>query len=400
MVDHVTHVGHDEVGEGDVADGGQRGADHDVHTVARHGVGKHRTDHGKDGAHPDGLGAAQLLDHGQHQRDAGPHRGQGDHLEGGLDGGPCAVLVAADNPAAVIDQGNVAHIAEDVEGKNRQDKDDPVFVSDADLELLRESSFGLDQSVFRFHAGGLVGQTDLTAAFLGDALTGEEVLDEGEGDRDAAHQAHGEQITLGVVAVHGGADAGEDHREENGDDAGAYIAGDLSGGGQVLALLDIAGGESGRQLLGHVPHGERHAVVEHIGEADPCGLSSGAGEGHPEQQHHAEHHQRNGHDQPGPDLTLPADRGVDDLGHDNVGHRVEQLREQREEDHKAGHPHRPLRREAEHVRHVLVVIAVDDGLYDQHPVGADHIAQPHFLRNALPSRPRFVFTAVLIALPP
>ena len=205
------------------------------------------------------------------------------------------------------------------------------------------------------------------------------VLDEGEGDRDAAHQAHGEQITLGVVAVHGGADAGEDHREENGDDAGAYIAGDLSGGGQVLALLDIAGGESGRQLLGHVPHGERHAVVEHIGEADPCGLSSGAGEGHPEQQHHAEHHQRNGHDQPGPDLTLPADRGVDDLGHDNVGHRVEQLREQREEDHKAGHPHRPLRREAEHVRHVLVVIAVDDGLYDQHPVGADHIAQPHFL---------------------
>ena len=261
MVDGVAHEGHEGIDKGQVADCLQGAAcvDHgSVAGIQECGTG---TDDGSDSTNPDALSAAELLDQGQHDQQAGAHGGHGDHLELCLDLSILAVGIAVDDPAGVVDQSHVTDIVQHLVDQNGDDQDDPVLALQTGLELIHQGSF--------LNLGcGLVGDTVLVTAFLGNTLTGKEVLNEGQRNGDAAHQAHAHQIALAVVVAHHGAHTGHDHGEHDGDEANANILDDLAGHGIVLSLLHITGGQRSGQLVGHVPHGVAHGIEQVEGEEE------------------------------------------------------------------------------------------------------------------------------------
>ena len=173
------------------------------------------------------------------------HGGHSDHGEARLNGGRLAVGVSGHDPAGVVDLGYALEGVEHLIDEDQDDEHDPVLVLDAGFELGAEAGL-LDLNQLTLALGG--------AALLGDALTGVEVLDEGQGHGDDAHHGQGHEITL-LVAAHAVGDQGQDRGEQDGNDAGADVLGDLARDGVAGALLDVAGGERGGQLIGHVPHG-------------------------------------------------------------------------------------------------------------------------------------------------
>ena len=369
MVDGVAGEAHHGVDVEHGAHAAETGTGIDRHGAAGAEEGDQRAHEGDGGAENDHLGAAELFDEGQHDKEHRAHRRHGDHGEAGLDGGRLAVGVAGHDPAGVVDLRNALEGVEYLIDENQDDKHDPVLVLEAGLELGAEAGF-LDLDQFALALGN--------AALFGDTLTGVEVLDEGQRHGDGAHDGERHQIAL-LVAAHAAGNHGQDRREQDGDDAGADVLGDLARDGVAGALLDVAGGERRGQLICHVPHGVAHGIEQVIGDHDPDSLSLGTHIRDGKHHDDAGHRDGQGQDEPGTQLALAALGIVQYLGHQNVGDGVQQLTEHREHDHKACDPHAAADREAQGIGQILVEIAVDNGLEQHHAEGTGHIAQPALL---------------------
>ena len=134
----------------------------------------------------------------------------------------------------------------------------------------------------------------MVPAFLCNTLTGVEILNKGGDHSQERNDGHADQVTLRIVSIDSSANCSQNGGEQNGNQAGAHIAHDICGDGQILSLIDISCGNSRHQFLGHIPHGVGYAVIQIERHDDPNGLMDRLGEGHPEQQNHADQNQRRG----------------------------------------------------------------------------------------------------------
>ena len=373
MVQNVCKQGHHNIGAGDAGDALEDLADEHDGEIGRVDEADHAAqnrDHKADEDHillAEAVGKGADKEHARGQRhaaDEGQKRLGGVAVERDAEEAGVFKIGVGEDVEHIAALEHDAHLVEEVEDHD----DPPVAVRGGGLELHQGGRTGI------LRAGVIV------QVLLGDALAGEQVLNEAAHKGDGREQTHNKlPAVLQHVVCRRGVDPAQDHGHEDGaEQAVARHGGDVGHNRQKAALLEIARGERN--------HKEVRAAVDRV-----CKRGKEVeGHGHPDhakaqreirddEHHHARHckHRAGGQDE-GPGLALAGLGLAQQDADQDVAQRHRDNRQQRQQNQEPALGH-----------HVVIgavegeVIGADDGGHSQHKQRAQEVAQGHLPQTDL-----------------
>ena len=256
----------------------------------------------------------ELVGQRYHKDRSHGHRDSAHDAEQALGGAPCvrrAEESVVQNPFAEVAHGAVLHRAAPLEQHIERHDDPPHAVTGNGLELLAQR-------------GGLGRGLGVGAAFLGDALTGEEELQvDGQCAEDGDGQ-HGEEPQVLVLLQR----EGNEHREYHRAAAHNAQTRHVGEGSQRTALLAVTGGNGDHGGVGGVVDGVSDRVVQVVRDGDPDHLGH-ALKRHDKHQHTGDGKGQRGEQDPRACLAGQSLGVLNQLTDDEVGrhdeHRGDQL---------------------------------------------------------------------------
>ena len=298
----------------------------------------------------------ELVGQRHHKDRSHGHRDSAHDAEQALGGTPCVCRAeesVVQNPFAEVAHGAVLHRAAPLEQHIERHDDPPHAVTGNGLELLAQR-------------GGLGRGLGVGAAFLGDALTGEEELQvDGQCAEDGDGQ-HGEEPQVLVLLQR----EGNEHREYHRAAAHNAQTRHVGEGSQRTALLAVTGGNGDHSGVGGVVDGVSDCVVQVVRDGDPDHLGH-ALKRHDKHQHTGDGKGQRGEQDPRACLAGQSLGVLNQLTDDEVGRHDEHRGDQLQGRQKA-------KIKLEDIGEVVLQDAGEDARGKQCAEGADKIAQQHF----------------------
>ena len=353
MIQNIREEGHEHIGTGQAADVLDELANQHHHHIGREQPADDAAQGIEDEAHGRHVPLSELLGQGPHGEDADAHGDASDDRQKGLGD---AVIIGAQHIIAEIRQADILDGAAQGIDQEVHIDDRHVLITKHRLQLLQEGD------MLRI----------LLLTLQGDALLGEEILHQGQGQRDHGKDAHGGDPFALIHAQHRHDHHGEYQSHQ---DAAHHDRRDLVEHGKAATVGGVAGGQGHHQIMAHVENGIGKGIEEVIRQHDPDDLDHLGGLRHREEQDAGDRHQRRGQQEPGTGLALPGPGAVDDLAHDHIGDGIDDLGHDGE-DHQEGAA--PKAAKLQDVRIVDVQICGQHRVQQQRAGRSQQIAKPTF----------------------
>ena len=230
------------------------------------------------------------------------------------------------DPARVIYLRYASQRVEYLIDHDQKNEHNPVLIFQAGAKLTAEACF----LCFDFCRIIL----KLIAPLLGDTLPREEILHECQRNCNAAHDGHNGQVTDLQILSDRRAGSLQNQRKCDRYHAGADVFRDLTRDRVAGSLFHVSCGQRRAHFVRHVPHRITDGIEEVVRNNDPDSLQLHTKGRYTEHHEDAQNNDRQRQNKPRTEFSLPARGPVQNLRHDDVGNSVNDLRNDRKNNHE------------------------------------------------------------------